>query len=129
MSNAELIAILIGSGNVDETDIGRLHAGMPVVLTIGAMQGTVLQATLEYISPKAADVNGIIMFEVKAAAKIPESVFVRAGYSANASIVTDSAKVFSHCPKAPSSSKRASPASISSPVLRRAPNKPSRNGT
>ena len=30
------------------------------------------------------------MFEVKAAAKIPESVFVRAGYSANASIVTDS---------------------------------------
>ena len=32
-------------GNVDETDIGRLHAGMPVVLTIGAMQGTVLQAT------------------------------------------------------------------------------------
>ena len=53
-------------------------------------QGTVLQATLEYISPKAADVNGIIMFEVKAAAKIPESVFVRAGYSANASIVTDS---------------------------------------
>ena len=77
-------------GNVDETDIGRLHAGMPVVLTIGAMQGTVLQATLEYISPKAADVNGIIMFEVKAAAKIPESVFVRAGYSANASIVTDS---------------------------------------
>ena len=63
-------------GNVDETDIGRLHAGMPVVLTIGAMQGTVLQATLEYISPKAADVNGIII--------------VRAGYSANASIVTDS---------------------------------------
>ena len=59
------------------------------IATVADM-GDMLQATLEYISPKAADVNGIIMFEVKAAAKIPESVFVRAGYSANASIVTDS---------------------------------------
>ena len=60
-------------GNVDETDVGKLHEGMPVKLTIGALQN-----------------NGVIMFEVKAAVKIPADVFVRAGYSANASIVIES---------------------------------------
>ncbi len=77
-------------GKVDETDVGKLKMGMPVVLTIGAMQGTVLDAELEYISPKAVEENGVIMFEVKAAARIPDSTFVRAGYSANASIVIQS---------------------------------------
>ena len=55
-------------GNVDETDV----------------------ANLEYVSPKATEDNGVIMFEVKAAVKIPADVFVRAGYSANASIVIES---------------------------------------
>lgn len=80
---------MIFQGKVDETDVGRLTVGMPVRLTIGAMQGTTLDATLEYISPKAEDVNGVTMFEVKAAVQIPDGVFVRAGYSANASIVIE----------------------------------------
>ena len=77
-------------GNVDETDVGKLHEGMPVKLTIGALQNVELDATLEYVSPKATEDNGVIMFEVKAAVKIPADVFVRAGYSANASIVIES---------------------------------------
>lgn len=77
-------------GNVDETDVGKLHEGMPVKLTIGALQNVELDATLEYVSPKATEDNGVIMFEVKAAVKIPDEVFVRAGYSANASIVIES---------------------------------------
>lgn len=81
---------MLFQGKVDETDVGKLRPDMPVTLTIGAMQGTTLQAVLEYISPKATEVNGVIMFEVKAAAEIPDSVFVRAGYSANASIVIQS---------------------------------------
>lgn len=81
---------MLFQGKVDETDVGKLHSDMPVDLTIGAMQGTTLKANLEYISPKATEVNGVIMFEVKAAAAIPDSVFVRAGYSANASIIIDS---------------------------------------
>ena len=60
---------------------------MPVKLTIGALQNVELDALLEYVSPKATEENGVIMFEVKAAATIPDSIFVRAGYSANASIV------------------------------------------
>ena len=74
-------------GNIDETDVGKLHEGMPVKLTIGALQNVELDALLEYVSPKATEENGVIMFEVKAAATIPDSIFVRAGYSANASIV------------------------------------------
>ena len=77
-------------GNVDETDVGKLHEGMPVKLTIGALQNVELDANLEYVSPKATEDNGVIMFEVKAAVKIPADVFVRAGYSANASIVIES---------------------------------------
>mgnify|MGYP000391644900 CR=1 FL=1 len=77
-------------GNVDETDVGKLHETMPVKLTIGALQNVELDANLEYVSPKATEDNGVIMFEVKAAVKIPENVFVRAGYSANASIVIQS---------------------------------------
>lgn len=73
-------------GNVDETDVGKLHSGMPVRLTIGAMQEVTLDAELEYVAPKATNENGVVMFEVKAAVKVPEEVFVRSGYSANAEI-------------------------------------------
>ena len=74
-------------GKIDETDVGKLHEGMPVKLTIGALQNVELDAELEYVAPKATEDNGVIMFEVKAAVRIPEDVFVRAGYSANASIM------------------------------------------
>lgn len=76
-------------GNVDETDVGKLHEGMDVKLTIGALQNVELDAALEYVSPKATEDNGVVLFEVKAAAVIPENVFVRAGYSANANIVIE----------------------------------------
>ena len=73
-------------GKVDETDVGKLRTGMPVRLTVGAMQDVELAARLEYVAPKAAEENGLVLFEVKAAAAIPDSLFVRAGYSANAEI-------------------------------------------
>ncbi len=76
-------------GNVDETDVGKLHEGMGVKLTIGALQNVELDAVLEYVSPKATEDNGVVLFEVKAAARIPADVFVRAGYSANANIVIE----------------------------------------
>lgn len=77
-------------GNIDETDVGKLREGMPVKLTIGALQNVELDATLEYVAPKATEDNGIILFEVKAAVKVPADVFVRAGYSANASVIIES---------------------------------------
>ncbi len=81
---------MIFRGKVDETDVSKLKEGMDVQLTIGALQNVSLKAQLEYISPKATEENGVVMFEVKAAVIIPEDVFVRAGYSSNASIMIDS---------------------------------------
>ena len=80
---------LIFRGNVDETEVGRLNEGMPVKLTIGALQGLTFDATLEYISPKGVEENGANQFEIKAAVSAPDSVQIRSGYSANAEIVLE----------------------------------------
>ncbi|MDR0844510.1 MAG: efflux RND transporter periplasmic adaptor subunit, partial [Tannerella sp.] len=78
---------MIFRGNVDETEIGRIHEGMPIKLTIGALESQTFDAVLEYVSPKGVEKNGAIQFEIKAAVTIPEGSFIRAGYSANAEIV------------------------------------------
>ncbi|MEG1617829.1 MAG: efflux RND transporter periplasmic adaptor subunit [Bacteroidales bacterium] len=78
---------MIFRGNIDETEVGRVVEGMPITLTVGALQDHQFNAMLEYISPKGTEENGAILFEIKAAAQIPDSVFVRAGYSANAEII------------------------------------------
>ena len=82
---------LIFRGNLDETEVGRVHEGMPVKLTIGALQDLSFNATLEYISPKGVEENGANQFEIKAAIQAPDSVQIRSGYSANAEIVLERA--------------------------------------
>jgi HlyD family secretion protein len=96
---------LIFRGNIDETEVGRLVSGMPMKITIGALQDLQFDATLEYISPKAIESNGANQFEIKAAVRLASlknkesgqsSVLaqsgtggtpLRSGYSANAEIV------------------------------------------
>ena len=78
---------MIFRGNVDESEVGRIHAGMPIVLSIGALQDMTFDARLEYVSPKGTEENGAVTFEIKAAARIPDSVIIRSGYSANAEII------------------------------------------
>ncbi len=79
-------------GKLDETEVGRIKTGMPMDITIGAIEGTKLNAVLEYVSPKGTEESGAIMFEMKAAIKVPEDVFIRAGYSANAEIILQKAE-------------------------------------
>ncbi len=78
-------------GKLDETEIGRIHNGMPMNITIGALQDFKLTAELEYISPKGKEESGAVMFEMKARVKVPSGVFIRAGYSANAEILLQQA--------------------------------------
>lgn len=78
---------MIFIGKIDETEVGRVHVGMPIKLSIGAIENQKFDANLEYIAPKGVEENGAILFEIKAAASIPDTVMVRAGYSANAEIV------------------------------------------
>ena len=70
---------MIFRGKVDETEVGRIHEGMPIKLTVGAMESRTFDAELEYVAPKGV--------EVKAAVHMPGDAFIRAGYSANAEIV------------------------------------------
>jgi len=78
---------LIFRGSIDETEVGRVKPGMPINLTIGALNSNNFNAVLEYIAPKGIEQNGAVLFEIKAAVSVPDSVFIRAGYSANAEIV------------------------------------------
>lgn len=78
---------LIFRGNVDETEVGQVNVGMPMTITVGALQDLKFNARLEYISPKAVEANGANQFEIKAAVQVPEKTGVRSGYSANAQIV------------------------------------------
>ena len=91
---------LIFRGNIDETEVGRLHPGMNMDITIGAMQDVRFDAALEYISPKATEQGGANQFEIKAAVTIPtgnatdsnSTTLIRSGYSATAKIVLEKAR-------------------------------------
>lgn len=78
---------MIFKGKVDEAEVGQLRMGMPMTLTIGALRDVKIDAVLEYISPKSLVENGAVLFEIKAAVSIPDSLFIRSGYSANAEII------------------------------------------
>ncbi len=80
---------MIFEGKVDESEVGKIRTGMDLILTIGAINDISFHAILENISPKGVEENGAIQFEIKAAIDLIDSVFVRAGYSANADIVLD----------------------------------------
>ncbi len=80
---------MIFEGNIDETEVGKIKEGMDLELTIGAIEKATFNAVLEYISPKGVEENGAVQFEIKAKVALNDSVFIRAGYSANASIVLE----------------------------------------
>ena len=77
---------LIFDGNIDETEVGRVHIGLPVRITVGALPDVAIDAALEYISPKATESGGTNLFEIKATVKVPDGLTIRSGYSANAEI-------------------------------------------
>jgi HlyD family secretion protein len=82
---------MIFKGKVDETEVGKLKVGMPLLLSIGAIENEKFDASLEYISPKGKEENGAIQFEIKAAVELKDKMFIRANYSANADIVLERA--------------------------------------
>lgn len=77
---------MIFEGKVDETEVGKIIEGMPLILTIGALENVKFDANLEYISPKGIEENGAIQFEIKAKVQLKNDQFIRSGYSANADI-------------------------------------------
>jgi len=80
---------LVFEGKIDESEVGKLRENMDLLLTIGAIEGRVFNAKLEYIAPKGVEEEGAIKFPVRARVLLNEKDFIRAGYSANADIVLD----------------------------------------
>lgn len=78
---------MIFEGKLDESEVGKVQAGMPIVLTIGAIDKESFKAVLEYIAPKGITENGAIQFLIRASINKENSAFLRAGYSANADII------------------------------------------
>lgn len=79
---------MIFKGNIDESDIGSISGRMPAVIEVGAIRGSRLDGVLSYVSPKAAAGTGAATFAVEAVLSVPDSVVLRAGYSATAEIIT-----------------------------------------
>lgn len=82
---------LIFKGKADETEVGLLSVGTPMDIAVGALPDLALHAVIENIAPKGTETNGANTFEVKAALTIPEGQQLRAGYSANATVVLNRA--------------------------------------
>jgi HlyD family secretion protein len=78
---------LIFEGKLDESEVGKIKLGMQLLITVGAIENVTFNATLEHISPKGFEENGTILFPIKADVELIDTIFIRAGYSANASIV------------------------------------------
>jgi|TARA_B100000795_G_scaffold60407_2_gene40435 HlyD family secretion protein len=80
---------MIFEGQVDEAEVGKLTIDMPLVVTLGAIEGKEYKAKLRLIAPKGTEVAGAIQFKIEGEVYLDDEYVVRAGYSANASIVTD----------------------------------------
>ncbi len=78
---------LVFEGTLDESEVGKVAEGMPLDITVGAFPDEHFAGTLEYISPKGEDLNGAVVFAIRAALGARDDIFVRAGSSANADIV------------------------------------------
>jgi len=78
---------MIFEGKVDESEVGKIKEDLPLEITVGAIENKKFDATLDYIAPKGVDENGAIQFEIKGTLNKKDSTFIRAGLSANASII------------------------------------------
>ncbi|WP_047418982.1 efflux RND transporter periplasmic adaptor subunit [Cellulophaga sp. Hel_I_12] len=78
---------MIFEGKIDESEVGKVKENLPLEITVGAIENKVFPAVLDYIAPKGKAENGAIQFEIKGTLKKQDAVFIRAGLSANASII------------------------------------------
>ena len=78
---------MIFEGKVDESEVGKIKEGYPLEITVGAIENATFDAVLDYIAPKGKLENGAIQFEIKGTLQKQDTTFIRAGLSANASII------------------------------------------
>lgn len=80
---------MIFEGKVDEGEVGKLKEGMPLDISLGALEDVELKAKLRFIAPKGVEEQGAVKFKIEGDVVIDGDNFIRAGYSANASLVLE----------------------------------------
>lgn len=80
---------MIFEGKVDEAEVGKLEVGMDLKVSLGAIEDHEFDATLKFIAPKGVEEQGLVQFKIEGEVFLNDSIFVRAGYSANASLILD----------------------------------------
>ncbi len=78
---------MIFEGKVDESEVGKIRENLPLEVTVGAIENKIFNAVLSYIAPKGVEENGAIQFNIKGTLDKVDTTFIRAGLSANASII------------------------------------------
>ena len=80
---------MIFEGQVDEGEVGKLQLGMPLEISLGAIEDQEFDAKLKFIAPKGVEEAGAVQFRIEGDVVLSDSVLIRAGYSANASLVLE----------------------------------------
>ena len=80
---------MIFEGKVDEAEVAKLTVGMPLKVSLGAIQDKEFDAQLKFIAPKGNEEQGTVQFKIEGDVYLDNSIFIRAGYSANASLVLE----------------------------------------
>lgn len=80
---------MIFEGKVDEGEVAKLEVGTPLKISLGAVEGKELDAKLRFIAPKGIEETGAVQFKIEGDVEVKDDIFIRAGYSANASLVLE----------------------------------------
>ena len=80
---------MIFEGKIDEAEVGKLYQDMPLKISLGAIQDKEYDAKLKFIAPKGNEEQGTVQFRIEGVVFLDSDFFIRAGYSANASIVLE----------------------------------------
>jgi HlyD family secretion protein len=80
---------MIFEGQVDEGEVGKLEVGMPLEISLGAINDKTFDATLKFIAPKGIEESGAVKFKIEGDVAVNDSILIRAGYSANASLTLE----------------------------------------
>ena len=80
---------MIFEGKVDEAEVAKLIIGMPLTVNLGAFEDKDFEAQLKFIAPKGNEEQGTVQFKIEGDIYLSNSIFIRAGYSANASLVLE----------------------------------------
>ena len=78
---------MIFEGQVDEAEVSKLKMNMPLLISLGAINDQTFDATLRFVAPQGIEEQGAVQFKIEANVVLDTNFFVRAGYSANATII------------------------------------------